>query len=199
MFGCRRHRAAKEASQAVDADSTSISREGLLAGPSDNSCPRRLFRSVLSRWSVMLSVVAGASVASIGAYGLSNWGVALAGGSSSQAQSASVANLMMAPEATPTATNVLYPGATGDVVVLITNPNQFPVTITGVELPLDTTFASGFTSSSLNVVESGCSSTTSDVFWSFAGASSGAVHALIAPLTVGATRRSASRSPTTRP
>jgi hypothetical protein len=138
---------------------------------------------------MMFSVVAGVSIVSVGAYGLSSWGVGLAGGSSSEAQSAPVSNLTITAQATPGAANVLYPGATGDVVALIANPNPFPVTITGVYLPLNTSYASGFTTSNLSVTESGCSSATSDVLWSFAGAISGAAHTLVAPLTVGANAR----------
>jgi len=40
-------------------------------------------------------------------------------------------------------TNQLYPGGAGDVVLTITNPNPYPVTLTGVTLPLSTSYAGG--------------------------------------------------------
>jgi hypothetical protein len=79
------------------------------------------------------------------AYGATNWIVGLNAGSSGEGQAASVTNLTFSATASPGATNLLYPGASGDVVLAITNPNVFPVTITGVDLPASTSYATGFT------------------------------------------------------
>lgn len=115
-----------------------------------------------------------------------NWTVGLTGGSSGEAQSGTVSNISIAAVASPSATNLLYPGGSGDVVATITNNNAFPVTITGVNLPTNTTYASGFTTSALSTAQTGCSSTTSDVIWNYATATSGSAHTLTSALTVAA-------------
>ncbi len=79
--------------------------------------------------------------------------------------------------ASPAATNLLYPGGTGDVVVTIANPNPFPVTITAVQLPTNTTYATGYTTSALTTTQTGClASTPSGVTWTFATTTSGTSH-----------------------
>ena len=65
------------------------------------------------------------------------------------AQHPDLADLTITAVASPSPTNILYPGGTGDVVVTITNPNAFPVTITALNLPTNTTYATGYTTSSL--------------------------------------------------
>ena len=75
----------------------------------------------------------------------------------------------------------------GDVVVSIANANPFPVTITAVQLPTSTTYATGYTSSALTTTQTGCLSTTpSDVTWNFSTTTSGSSHTLTTPLTVAA-------------
>ncbi len=128
-----------------------------------------------------MSLVAG------GAYAATNWIVGLNAGSSGQGQSATVSNLTISAVSSPAATNQLYPGGTGDVVVTISNPNAFPVTVTGVTLPTNTTYATGYTSASLLTTQTGCIATTpSDVIWNFSTSSSGSAHTLTSPVTVGA-------------
>src|SRR5207245_7297574 len=106
------------------------------------------------------------------------------GGSNGEGQSASVANLSISAVASPAAGNLLYPGSTGDVVVSISNPNSFPVTITAVNLPTNTTYATGYTTSSLSTTQTGClAATPSGVTWGFATGSSGSSHTLTTPLT----------------
>jgi len=112
--------------------------------------------------------------------------VGLGAGSSGEGQAATVSNLTIAAVASPVATNLLYPGGNGDVVVAITNPNAFAVTMTGVNLPTNTTYATGFTASNLTGAIAGCASGTSDVPWNYATSSSGSVHTLTTPLVVGA-------------
>lgn len=125
------------------------------------------------------------------AYGVTNWVVNLAGGSSGEAQSASVSNISISAVATPAAGNLLYPGANGDVVVTISNPNSFPVTITAVNLPTNTTYATGYTTSALSTTQTGClAATPSGVIWNFASSTSGSTHALTTPLTVAASGQS---------
>ena len=119
-----------------------------------------------------------------GAYAATNWVVGLNAASSGEGQSATIQNLTISAVASPAATNLLYPGGNGDVVATITNPNAFPVTITGVDLPTNTTYASGFTSSNLGIAQTGCSSATSDVIWNFSSVTSGSAHTLTTALTV---------------
>lgn len=127
-----------------------------------------------------VSLVGGAAVAA------TNWIVGLTAGSSGEGQSATIQNLTIAAVASPSASNQLYPGGTGDVVLTISNPNPYPVTVTGVNLPTSSTYATGYTSSALTTTQTGCLSTTpSDVIWSFSGATSGSAHTLTTPLTVG--------------
>jgi hypothetical protein len=121
------------------------------------------------------------------AYGVTNWVVNLSGGSSGEGQSASVSNISISAVATPAATNLLYPGSSGDVVVTIANPNSFPVTITAVNLPTDTTYATGYTTSALSTSQTGClAATPSYVTWRFATGTSGSSHTLTTALTVAA-------------
>jgi len=140
-----------------------------------------------SRKSKVVSVVIGAVLAASGTYAATNWVVGLTAGSSGEAQSATVSNLTITAVSSPSATNLLYPGGTGDVVVTISNPNPYPVTITGFDLPTDTTYAAGYTTSSLGTPQAGCAaSTPSDVIWDSSTATSGSAHTLTTPLTVGA-------------
>src|SRR4051812_48213772 len=73
-----------------------------------------------------------------GAFAASSWFVGLNSGSAGAAESASITNLTISAVASPSPANQLYPGANGDVVINVTNPNAFPVTITDVQLPAST-------------------------------------------------------------
>lgn len=133
------------------------------------------------------SAVCGVLLAGVGAYAATNWVVGLNAGSSGEAQSASISNLTISAVASPSATNLMYPGGTGDVVVTISNPNPYPVTITAVQLPTNATYATGYTSSALTTTQTGClAATPSQVTWNFSTATSGSSHTLTTPLTVGA-------------
>jgi hypothetical protein len=142
------------------------------------------------RWSGEAKAVAavlGAIMAGGGAYAASNWVVGLSAGSSGEGQSAGIANLTISGVASPSATNLLYPGGNGDVVVTITNNNPYPVTITALQLPTNTTYAGGFSNSSLTTAQAGCAAATpSDVIWNFSTATSGSSHTLTSALTVAA-------------
>src|SRR4051812_18903497 len=88
-----------------------------------------------SRWSLRskaMSATVGVVMAGATAYAATNWFVGLNGGSTAEGQSASITNLTISAVATPVATNLLYPGANGDVVLKISNPNAFPVTVTAL-------------------------------------------------------------------
>jgi len=135
----------------------------------------------------IVSATLGAALAGGAAFAATNWVVGLNAGSSAEGQSATVSNLTITAVASPAATNLLYPGGTGDVVMTITNPNTFPVTLTGVSLPTNLTYASGFTTSALATAQTGCSSSTSFVPWNFATGTSGSAHTLTTPLVVAAT------------
>jgi hypothetical protein len=133
------------------------------------------------------AVVVGILLTASLTYAATNWVVGLAAGSNGEAQSASIANLTIAAVSSPSATNLLYPGSTGDVVVTISNPNPYPVTITAVQLPTNTTYATGYSNSNLTTSVAGClAATPSDVVWNFATAVSGSSHTLTTPLTVAA-------------
>lgn len=134
-----------------------------------------------------VSATIGALLAGSGVYASTNWTVSLADGSSGEAQSATVSNLTIRAVGLPAATNGLYPGRNGDAVVTISNPNPYPVTITAVDLPTDTTYATGYTSSALTSTQTRClAATPSDVIWNHSTAASGSSHALTTPVTVAA-------------
>jgi hypothetical protein len=140
-----------------------------------------------SRRSKFVAAVAGALLAGGGAYAATNWSVGLAGGSSGEAQSATVSNLTITAVASPSVTNLLYPGGNGDVVMTIANPNPFPVTVTAVNLPTNTTYATGYTTSALTTTQTGClAATPSDVIWNYSSATSGTSHTFTSALTVAA-------------
>jgi hypothetical protein len=139
-----------------------------------------------SRSSKIASGVIGALLVGGASYAATLWVVGLGSGSSGEGQSAAVSNLTITAVASPSATNLLFPGAAGDVVAKITNPNSFPVTITAVNLPANTTFAGGFSDPALATAQTGCTSTTSAVAWSFATGTSGSSHTLTTPITIAA-------------
>jgi len=126
------------------------------------------------RWSrkaqvaaVAIAIVAAGSTA----FASTLWVVSLASGSSAQSQSATISNISIAAVASPSATNLLYPGGNGDVVATITNPNPYPVTVTGVTVPSQSSMATGYANSNLTGAVAACSSSTSDVYWQGAPAS----------------------------
>ena len=84
-----------------------------------------------------------------------NWTVGLTGGNGA-AQSQSVSNVTVSATTTGSFTNQLFPGANGDVSITITNPNGAPVTVTGVSLPANTTYATGYSDQSLSAAQAGC-------------------------------------------
>lgn len=132
------------------------------------------------------AAILGIVLAGGAAFAGTNWVVGLGAGSSGEGQAASVSNLTISAVASPTASNLLYPGGNGDVVLTISNPNSFPVTITAVQLPTNTTYAAGYTASDLTSAIVGCSGSTSLVSWNYATGSSGSSHTLTTALTVGA-------------
>src|SRR4051794_5000916 len=132
----------------------------------------------------------GVLTAGIGAMAATNWIVGLNSGSSGEAQSAAISNLTISATASPSAANLLYPGSNGDVVLTISNPNSFPVTITALSLPDNTTYAGGYTDSALSSAQAGCTSSNSTVAWTHATGSNNTSHPLSSPLTVAANGQS---------
>jgi hypothetical protein len=159
-----------------------VGRGGFSAG---RSAPHRRSRGFPQSRKV-LAVTAGMVLAGGAAYVATTWIVALSAGSSGEGQAATVQNLTITSVATPSPVAQLYPGGAGDVVVTISNPNPYPVTLTSVNLPTSSTYGTGYTSSSLATAQSGCTSSTSDVSWSFATSTSGSAHTLTTPLIIGA-------------
>lgn len=135
-----------------------------------------------------MAITAGTLVAGGAAFAASNWIVGLNGGSNGQGKSAAVSNLTITAVASPSPANLLYPKGTGDVVIKITNPNSFPVTITKLKLPKTTAFATGYSTSALASAKSGCAATKtgSDVSWRYATSTTGTAHVLTTPLVVNA-------------
>ncbi len=157
------------------------------SGPLHVSSKRGGSRLKWTRKAKVVGAVVGALLAGGGAYAATNWTVGLAGGSSGEAQSATVSNLTISAVASPAAANVLYPGGTGDVVLTITNPNPFPVTVTAVNLPTNTSYANGYTTNALTTQQTGCLATTpSYVIWNYSSATSGSSHTLTTAVTVAA-------------
>jgi hypothetical protein len=149
--------------------------------------PRELSSRELLRKRNLVAAIAGVVAAGTGAYAATNWAVGLNSSSAGEGQSASISNLTISATASPAASNLLYPGGTGDVVVTITNANPYPVTITAVQLPTNTTFAVGYTTNALSATQAGClAETPSDVIWNFSTGASGSSHTLTTPLVVAA-------------
>lgn len=147
----------------------------------------RARRSGPRRARIIAGIVGALLVPSV-AVASSNWTVGVAPGSNGHAQAGTISNLTITATASPAASNLLYPGGSGDVVVTISNPNAFAVTITGVNLPTNTIYAAGFSDSGLSTPQSGCAAgTPSTVTWAFATGVSGSSHTLTSPLTVAAT------------
>jgi hypothetical protein len=133
-----------------------------------------------------VSITLGMVLAGVAAYAATNWIVGLSSNSSGEAQSATISNVTIRAVAGPSASNLLSPGGAGDVVVTVSNANPYPVTITAVQLPTSTTYATGYTTNALTATQAGCvASTPSDVTWSFA-TTSGSSHTLTTALTVAA-------------
>jgi len=132
------------------------------------------------------AALAGMALTALVAYGATNWIIGLNGGSNGESQSASVSNLTIAATATPPPNEQMYPGGSSDAIILITNPNGFPVTVTGVNLPTNTTYATGYSNIGLTTPQAGCTSSTSFVYWSFATSSSGSAHTFTTPVVVDA-------------
>jgi hypothetical protein len=97
-----------------------------------------------------------------------------------------VYNLTIVAVASPAAAHPLYPGGNGDVVVSIASTNTYPVTITALSLPTNSTYAAGYTTSGLGTAQTGCGSGASLVAWNYSTATSGSTHTLTTPLIVGA-------------
>lgn len=184
----------------ISRDSTTMSPPGPPAGaagsmstagnPEDR--PGRLRRATLRyrRMPVIFKLASGllgAALVATGAYAATNWAVGLAGGSSAEAQSGTVANLTVVAVASPAATNLLFPGGNGDAVATITNPNPFPVTVTALNLPTNVTYATGYTTSALTTTQTGClAASPSYVIWNYSTGATGSSHTLTTPLTVAA-------------
>ena len=129
-------------------------------------------------------------VAGVAAYAATNWVVGLASNSSGEAQSATLGKLTITAVSSPAPGDLLDPGDSGDVVISIANANPYPVTITAVQLPTSTTYATGYTSSALTTTQTGCLSTTpSDVTWNFSTATSGSSHTLTTTVDRGGQRQ----------
>jgi hypothetical protein len=134
-------------------------------------------------WRVAATVVGVLLVAGV-AFGATNWTVGVHAGSSGQSKAASIANLTITATASPSPVNLVYPGAFGDAVVTITNTSAAPVTITAVSIPSSTTYATGYTNSSLTTTNTNCTAAQGTVAWRYATGTN--PHTLTSALVVGA-------------
>ncbi len=78
----------------------------------------------------------------------------------------------------------LFPGASGDVSVRITNPTSRPVTITGLRVPSQRHAALGFATPALAGPRPGCNSKSSGVIWQGAAPVGAALDRLSFPVVV---------------
>lgn|GEM_PF-6121561 len=80
----------------------------------------------------------------------------------------------------------LFPHGAGDVVVTITNPDPFPVTISKVQLPPATRLATGYATAAMRTPVPACgpSRAGSDVSWRSSEATRRSTRALARPLVV---------------
>lgn len=155
----------------------------------------RGFTSPWPRRSKIVVAVIGAVTTAAVAVGVSSWVVSVTAGSSGEGQAATISNLTISATASPGAGNLLSPGSTGDVVLTIANSNDYPVTITAVNLPTNTTYATGYTNSALVATQAGClAATPSLVSWNYATGSTGSSHTLTTPLIVAAGGQANTRS-----
>lgn len=152
--------------------------------------PLQLPRAAGRRYKLLptVAVAVGTLLAGTAAYAVTQWAVSLGSGSSGFAQGASVTNITITAIASPTPANLLYPHGTGDVVLKITNPNSFPVTITSLKLPSTSSYATGYATSGFSSAVSTCgaSSTGTDVYWHYSTSTTTTTHTLSSPLTVAA-------------
>jgi hypothetical protein len=139
-----------------------------------------------ARWSRRSRAIAGVGailLVGTAAVAATNWIVGLSGSSSGQAHSRAIDNLTITAANSPDTGTYLYPGVTGDVVVEITNPNDFPVTVTALDAPVGLPYAGGYETSTLTPPEvTGCTTATSEVTWTGSPGS----HALSQAVTVDA-------------
>lgn len=135
----------------------------------------------------IVAVGTGTVLAGTAAYAVTNWVVSLGSGSSALGKAATVTNITITAVASPAPSNLLYPGGTGDVVLKITNPNHFPVTITTLKVPSTSTYAAGYSTSGLSssVATCGASASGSAVVWKYATSATSTTHTLTTALTVG--------------
>lgn len=138
------------------------------------------------RLMVALGTAVGVLIATDLSFAASNWTIGLAPGSSGEAASGSVSNLVITATASPAPGNLLYPGSQGDVVLTISNPNKYPVTITALQFPSSATGAAAYSSSDLNPANAValCTSLTSGVTWTYSTVTGGASQTLATPLVV---------------
>ena len=142
-------------------------------------------RLVRPRALVGLAVACGFLFAA-GTASASQWTIGISGTSGGEAVSGTLNNLTIAAVATPSPTDVLYPGSNGDVVLTITNPNNYPVTVTALQFPSNVTGAAGYTNSNLSTPNAACTSALSGVTWVYSTVTAGASHTLTTALVVGA-------------
>lgn len=133
--------------------------------------PSRRLR--VMRRTTVIGVALGVTSATAVAIAATNWVVGVNANSSATAQGAGIQPLTVSKITSgPTLTNKLYPGGTGDVTFTISNPNPYPVLVTGITPPSSTTSSNdavGYSNAGLSTGVSGCDAGTSTVQWKSPG------------------------------
>jgi hypothetical protein len=138
----------------------------------------------LARWGTSLAGVVVAVVATTGlawASGLNPVSSTVVGGQAVR-NSATAIQLSVAP--TPNSAG-MYPGASADVAVILTNHHSLPIRVRAVRLPSNRTYASGYRNAAHTIPVAGCTAANSGVTWRGSGPRGGTVHALDTPLVIG--------------
>jgi hypothetical protein len=143
-------------------------------------------RAVVLRRSLLPVALALATFTAFSAGAATNWPAGLDAGSKGEAQAATIGNLTITATTSPLPGALLYPGAVGDVVLSISNPNPYPVTLHGFWLPTNTTYASGYSDAALTNPVAACSAATpSYVIW-WDAQNTSVLHNLATPLVIAA-------------
>ena len=109
MFRSSTGRRARAVSHAVEGGPSSVASPSAADSVQTSSrfARRRTRFDTRARSSKFLSVLGGMAVVGGTAFGVTNWGVQLAGGSAGEAESAAVTNVTISAQSTPSAANLL--------------------------------------------------------------------------------------------
>lgn len=141
-----------------------------------------------SRIVLFIGIAAGILLATDLSFAASTWTIGVNPNSSGEAASGTVSNLTISAVASPSPANLLYPGSQGDVVLTISNPNPYPVTVTALQFPTNVLGANGYSNSDLDTASLSltCTAATSGVTWTYSTSVPNSSHSLTTPIVVAA-------------